>query len=335
MMRFRSVLLFAAVVTSVSPVLAAADSAPLRDPMRFHPAAGEGGASGEAIGGNDHVHAEAVHGHDDAHESGHGHPELPNLIGLIMELAHLDRKAGVGWWLSTFVAPIYSWLIIGIVSALFMHGASRLRDRPGRIQVAVEWLVETFDQFICGILGREHGRRFLPFLGTLFLFIWLNNLAGMVPFFMAPTSQIQTTAALALCVFCYVQYVALTELGPKAYLYHLAGEPSGVVMWCMSPLFLLLHLIGELAKPLSLALRLFGNILGEDILLGSFMLMGAAIMAFLGLGWIGVPLHFPFFFLSLLLGTIQALVFTLLSTIYILLVLPHETHEPHGEGTHA
>ena len=81
--------------------------------------------------------------------------------------------------------------------------------------------------------------------------------------------------------------------------------------------------IGELAKPFSLALRLFGNITGEDTLIAVFVVFGVAILSF---SPVGLPLQIPFYFLGLLLSTIQALVFTLLSTIYILLMLPHEEH---------
>jgi F-type H+-transporting ATPase subunit a len=92
-----------------------------------------------------------------------------------------------------------------------------------------------------------------------------------------------------------------------------------------------LHLIEEVAKPLSLSLRLFGNIMGEDVLLGVFAMLGVSMLAFLKLP-IGVPLHLPFIFLAVLLSTIQALVFTLLSTIYFLQMLPHDEHEEEAHG---
>ena len=85
-----------------------------------------------------------------------------------------------------------------------------------------------------------------------------------------------------------------------------------------------MHIIGELAKPFSLSLRLFGNITGEDTLIAVFIMLGISVMAF---SPVGLPLQIPFYFLGLLLSTIQALVFALLSTIYILLMLPHEEHE--------
>jgi F-type H+-transporting ATPase subunit a len=89
-----------------------------------------------------------------------------------------------------------------------------------------------------------------------------------------------------------------------------------------------IHIIGELAKPFSLAIRLFGNITGEDVLVAAFVGLGVMLMGILGLPHspVGIPLQIPFYFLGILLSAIQALVFTLLSTIYILMMIPHEEH---------
>ena len=148
------------------------------------------------------------------------------------------------------------------------------------------------------------------------------------------SSALNTTAALAVCVFLYVQWTGLRRLGPVKYVKHLAGDPQDVVGWCMVPLMLPLHIISELAKPVSLALRLFGNILGEDVLIGVFAGLGIAVLAFVH-SPVGVPLHLPFVLLALLMSTVQALVFTLLSTIYIMQVLPHEEAEPEQEANGA
>ena len=119
------------------------------------------------------------------------------------------------------------------------------------------------------------------------------------PFMKSSTVSYRTTIALALCTFFYVQYVAITKLGVLGYLDHLAGEPRDVIGWCMVPLMLPMHIIQELlAKPLSLSLRLFGNVLGEDILIGTFVGMGIAVVGAIGLQAIpiGLPIQiFPFF----------------------------------------
>jgi F-type H+-transporting ATPase subunit a len=255
-------------------------------------------------------------------------PELPNIFSIIEE-AHFTRRLAHSHFfhvLSGYPNECYSILVVTVLSLIVIRASRKISQRPGKLQNVIEMIVETFDNFICSILGKEDGRRFLPYLGTLFVFIWVNNMLVLLPLGLSPTSYWATTGGLALCTFCTVQFTAVTKLGPLGYLYHLCGEPQGVAMWAMVPLFLPLHIIGELAKPLSLALRLFGNVLGEDVLLGVFMMMGVGITAAMGIHFIGVPLHLPFMFLALLLGSIQALVFVVLSTIYILLVLPHEEH---------
>jgi F-type H+-transporting ATPase subunit a len=221
-----------------------------------------------------------------------------------------------------FEDPVYSGLIILVLGIFFWRISRNLTLIPGRGQNFAEAIIGGLDEFIRGVIGPE-GRRFVPFLGTLGLYIYVMNISGLVPLMKAPTSILETTAALAVTVFFFVQYTAIRMNGIGGYLYHLAGEPKDAVGWGMSPLMFPLHVIGEIAKPLSLSLRLFGNIMGEDLLLVVFAGLGVSVLAFTHLP-IGVPLHLPFMFLALLTTLIQALVFMLLSTIYIALVLPHE-----------
>jgi F-type H+-transporting ATPase subunit a len=96
-----------------------------------------------------------------------------------------------------------------------------------------------------------------------------------------------------------------------------------------------IHIIGELAKPVSLSCRLFGNIFGEDMLLVGFAGLGISLFSVIGLHALpfGIPFHFPFLFLALLTSLIQALVFSILSTIYFLLMLPHD-HGHEAEAQH-
>jgi F-type H+-transporting ATPase subunit a len=137
------------------------------------------------------------------------------------------------------------------------------------------------------------------------------------------TSKLNTTLALAICVFLYVQFTGIRNFGIFGYLHHLAGSPKSTVEWCLVPLNLPLHIIGELARPVSLSLRLFGNITGEDMLLAIFATLGVSIMSFLHLP-IGLPLQLPFIFLAILTSFVQALVFTLLTTIYFSLMSHHD-----------
>jgi len=200
----------------------------------------------------------------------------------------------------------------------------------------MEMLVEGLDNLICGILGKEHGRRYLPYLGALFVYIVCLNWFGQIPLMMSPSSFIACTGALAVCTFFVVQYTQWTKLGVGGVISHWAGEPKDVIGYCVAILLIPLHIVEEFIKPLSLALRLYGNIYGEDVLLGSMLMLGVLILSFLPANGIpvGFPLMLPFQFLALLLSTIQALVFTLLSAIYILMVLPHDDHghEEHAES---
>ncbi len=248
-----------------------------------------------------------------------GTPELPNFITLLYD--KYGKEAFVEF-LHHWENIIFSLLIVLIISIVAYLASRKSNLIPGKLQNFVEMAVETLDNFICGILG-SRGRRFTPFLGTLFVYILCMNFFGLVPGMKSPSSNLNTTVALAICVFFYVQYTGIRSFGLLGYLFHLAGEPKDAVGWAMVPLNLPIHIMEEFIKPLSLSMRLFGNIFGEDILIAVFVGLGVASLSFLHLP-IGLPFQVPFIFLALLTGTIQALVFTLLSTIYFFLMMPHE-----------
>jgi len=271
--------------------------------------------------------AEGEHG--DAHGDAHGSamPHLPNALTFIKAWV----PAAVAEKLDAFLDPIFS-LTMALILALGFVALSKKLDprKPGRLQMAVEMLFGGLYSLFETIIGPS-ARRYTPYLGSLFIFILFNNLFGIVPLGHAATSSFaNTTFALGGLTFLYVQGIALKENGILGWLHHLAGSPKTTLDWCLTPLFFPLHLIGELIKPLSLSLRLFGNIFGEDTLVATMVLLGAGISYSLsgGISHIpGLPLQFPFYFLGLLSSTIQALVFTLLSTVYIALWLPHEPHD--------
>jgi len=207
---------------------------------------------------------------------------------------------------------------LGIVLLIFILVFFTFRKKalvPGRLQNASELLVSGLDDFVCGIIGPK-GRQFTPFVGTLFIYILLMNISGLVPFLKSSTASLSTTLGLALCVFFYVQYNALRQLGFSGYLDHLAGKPRGIIAASVIfPVFMFfLHLITELIRPLSLSLRLRGNIWGDEMLI--------AVLAKFGI--IGLPLLLFNMAMSLLAAVIQAVVFCLLTTIYLSLDLEHE-----------
>ena len=259
-----------------------------------------------------------------------GPEKFPSFITII---ARAFPDQAWSHWLHEWETIIFAFLIGAILSLVAWAASRDARMIPGRLQNAVEIAVEWLNDFVVGILGPKHGRRFVPFLGTQFIYIFAMNLFGLIPFMDSPTSSLNVTVALAVVVFLYAQYLGLRELGPLGYVDHMAGTPRSLVGWSLVPLMLPIHVLGEFAKPISLSARLFGNIFGEDMLLVAFASLGITVMAFTHLPF-GLPLQFPFLFLALLTSGLQALVFTVLSTIYFLLMLPHEEHAGHNAVVH-
>jgi F-type H+-transporting ATPase subunit a len=279
--------------------------------------------------------AAAEHRAPAAHESAHAEEEsgpqkFPNFITV---LHRAFPNAGWVSFLHHYEAVVFS-LLIALILGLIAWAATRNAQMvPSGLQNVVESLVEALHDFVVGILGPKHGPRYVPFLGTLFLYILAMNLFGLIPFMESPTSSLNVTVALALTVFVYSQWIGLRELGILGWIDHLAGSPRNVTGWALVPIMLPIHILGELAKPISLACRLFGNVFGEDMLLVAFASLGVTVLSFTHLPF-GFPLQLPFLVLALLTSTLQALVFTVLSTIYILLMLPHDDHG-HEEVAHS
>ena len=278
------------------------------------------------------AHGEAPgEGHGDAHGGGHGGmPHLPNALTFLSQWL-----PGGAQFMADFTNPIFALFMAALLAVFFIGLSAKLSARnPGRAQMAVEMIFGGLYSLFRTIIG-DTARRYTPYLGTVFIFILCNNLFGIIPLGHSATSSFKnTTLALGLLTFLYVQGIALKENGIGGYLFHLAGSPKSGVEWALIWLFFPLHVVGELIKPISLSLRLFGNIFGEDTLVATMVLLGAGISFSLSGGQPlvpGLPLQFPFYFLGLLSSTIQALVFTLLSTVYIALWLPHG-HDDHAEA---
>jgi F-type H+-transporting ATPase subunit a len=278
----------------------------------------------------DHSQPQAT-GHGAAHGASEGPQKFANVITILARAFPNERWAQ---FLHEFEVVFFS-LFIALLLCLVAWLASRRASLvPGKLQNAVEMLVESLYGFIVGILGPHHGPRYVPFLGSLFLYILAMNLFGLIPFMDSPTSSLNVTVALAITVFIYAQAIGFRRLGVVGWFDHMLGNPRNLTQWLLAPLMLPIHIMGEFAKPISLAARLFGNVFGEDMLLVAFVSLGITTLAFSGLP-LGLPLHLPFLFLALLTGVLQALVFTVLSTIYFLLMLPHEEHAEHAEGAPA
>ena len=290
----------------------------------------------------DSAHGAAATAHEggEAHGAAHGeehaaHPELPNFVTVLRSLYPADAQPGWVKFLHTWENVVFSLIAALLLILVFGLGARPRRMVPTGLQNLAEALLGGLHDFFLGILGPE-GKKYVPFVGTLFLYIVTMNWMGLFPFMKAPTSSINTTLALALCVFVYVQYIGITKNGIGGYLYHFAGQPKDAIGWGTAILLFPLEVMGELIKPMSLACRLFGNILSEDILLAVLVGLGVTMVSFLH-SPIGIPLQLPFLVLSTLFGLIQGLVFSLLASIYIVMMLPHDDHGHHGDhaGAHS
>jgi F-type H+-transporting ATPase subunit a len=193
---------------------------------------------------------------------------------------------------------VYSWFIMAALALLSFLATRRLDIYPAKLQNVMEAALGGIDGFLTDTMGHE-GRRFFPLVATLGLYILTSNLLGLVPGFESPTSNINTTASMAIVVFCMTHIIGFRMHGVK-YLKHFMGP-----IWWLSPLMIVIELIGHLARPLSLTMRLFGNIKGEDIVLAVVLFLVPAL----------VPL--PVFFLMIFTSLIQTVVFMLLTMMYI------------------
>ncbi len=193
------------------------------------------------------------------------------------------------------------WIILALITAVALIVRFNLKERPGVFQNIIETAVEYLDNFFDGILGKEKSRRYFTFLSSLFIFIILGNYSGLFPgvgltdYVKAPTSSLSVTAALGVITFVFLQYVGLKS-GVKKYFKRF-----------VSPMFFMLPLLvlDEFIKPASLALRLFGNVFGEEMVTEELY----------NIFPIGVPL--VMMILSLLFCALQAMVFTMLTSIYL------------------
>jgi F-type H+-transporting ATPase subunit a len=212
-------------------------------------------------------------------------------------------------------------LLVMLVILAFGYRASRkLADIPGGWQNLGEMITETFVSFTRGVIG-EGGEKYVPLVGTLFLFIYISNLWGQIPGLHSPTANLSTTLALGLVVFFYVQFVGIRQRGLKGYLGHFWG-PIPLAGILLFPI----EVISELVKPFTLAMRLFGNIFGEDTVIIVLATLSVSLIPLAPV----LPLHFPVLILSLLTTFVQALVFSLLTCIYISLQTHHD-EDHHGE----
>jgi len=213
-------------------------------------------------------------------------------------LVEILSGLGLGHFAHEAAHVIHSWLvmIILIVGALLLVKGIQMIPRKG--QNVIEVVIQSLENFMLEITGPE-GKTFFPYIATIFFYILISNLIGLIPGFVSPTANVNTTLSLALCTFVLTHAIGIKHHGAK-YIKHFLGP-----MPILAPLMLVIELIGHLARVMSLTKRLFGNIFGKEKLLG--ILFGLA-------GLYLAPL--PVLFLGILVSFIQAVVFMLLSIMY-------------------
>ena len=213
-------------------------------------------------------------------------------------LVEILSALGLGHWAHGNAHVLHSWLVMAILIVGAFLLAKGIQMVPRKGQNILELVVGGLEDFMVDITGPE-GKAFFPYIATIFLYILLSNLLGLVPGFFSPTANLNTTLSMAICTFILTHYIGIKFHGAK-YLKHFMGP-----VWAMAPLMFVIELIGHFARVMSLSIRLFGNIFGKEKVLGIFFALAGLYL---------VPL--PILFLGILVSFIQAVVFMLLSIVY-------------------
>jgi len=192
-------------------------------------------------------------------------------------------------------AVVVTWAIMAILTGLSWLGLRRARVHAGLLQTALEIVVEALARQVSDIIRRDPWP-YLALLGTLFLFLVFANLSTVVPGTKPPTASIETPAALATIVFLSVHYFGVRSRGLLEYARRYI-KPN--------VLLLPLNILSEITRTFSLMVRLFGNIMSHELVI--------AIVVFLA----GLFLPIPFMLLGILIGIIQAYIFTVLAAVFI------------------
>jgi F-type H+-transporting ATPase subunit a len=241
-------------------------------------------------------------------------------------------------------STIMVWLTVGLI-VLFCQAATRkMALIPSGFQNFAEWVFESLYDFLGGLMGEHLVKRVFWFFGTIFFFILVNNYMGLIPgvgtvgwtdghgtmitpFLRGANADINMTAAMAFTFAILWFYWAITESGLKSFLAHIfapKGSFHGLMLAMMVPIFLfvgVLEVISIAIRPVALTFRLFGNIYGGEQTLESLMALVPKSISFLP--------ALPFYFMELLVGFVQALVFTLLCAIFLKLICDHGDEEHH------
>lgn len=190
---------------------------------------------------------------------------------------------------------VITWVLMLLLGSGAWLATRRLRIDPGSVQTALEGIVSAIDQAVREVLP-NHAERVMPLVGTLWLFLVVANLVGLIPGLSSPTSDLSVTSALAVLVFLSVHWFGIRTQGLAGYLRHYLAP---------NPILLPFHIVSELSRTVALAVRLFGNIMSLEI---------AALLVLLVAGFL-VPI--PVLMLHIVEALVQAYIFGMLALIYI------------------
>jgi F-type H+-transporting ATPase subunit a len=207
-------------------------------------------------------------------------------------------------------AALWMTLAIALMAFIFVYGMRRQALVPGRLQGVAESGYEFIAKMVSDNVG-EGGKKYFPFIFTLFLFVLGCNALGLIPYSFTPTSHIIVTFAMAAFVFIGVTIIAFWKHGVHFFSFF---APKGVPLWLM-PILVPIEIISYLIRPLTLSVRLFANMLAGHIMLKVFA--GFVIMMGLLFGWLPLIFTSAFFALEVLVACLQAYVFAILTCLYL------------------
>jgi F-type H+-transporting ATPase subunit a len=217
----------------------------------------------------------------------------------------LFEAIGLGGFAHHYPHVVYSWVVMAILIAAGALAAKTISLVPGKGQNFFELVVGGIEDFMVTVTGEE-GRWLFPIAATIFLYILTCNLIGLVPGFFPPTASLNTTLSCALVVVVFTHIIGVKYHG-AGYIKHFMGP-----VWWMVPIIMPIEIIGHLARILSLSFRLFGNMMGHELVLFILFMLAGAFFA---------PL--PIMALGIFVAMVQAFVFFLLSIMYFTGAMEH------------
>ena len=197
-------------------------------------------------------------------------------------------------------------------------------DDPTHGQLTLEAGFLTLKDMVVRVIG-EDGFKYFPVIATFSILVLTSNLMGLFPMFMAPTGSVNVTFALGITSVVYFNYVGIKENGLLNYIAHFAGPKLPIYMIPITALIFIIEIVSTSIRPMTLGVRLFANMFADEQLYSQISNIAPPYSHFVVQFLILLPL-------SVFVAVVQTLVFTLLSMIYISLVVSHDHHEEHAEG---